>query len=289
MALAAEAAEDGQIVQFLAGAPDLLARYRNAPAAAAALIAAAIDARRLGMGVELPLAFRRSGSAGVPDRRRLGRSQRGLDGTGPGCTLLPSARASGARWPASVPASSETARLTGWQTYLEQHGRRERRRDIPPADFWTAALRFAAPADLSKLADAATARGLLRDAARLHKQAIALGDTSAAADFVKHWHALHPDAADPNPARWAAANASLDDPFAVAWLLHALLNAGAREAVAALLARDPAAHADLGDPHAAAFLLDALRRTSAEEQALALAERAAAHADSRTSAASPRC
>ena len=45
------------MIQFLAGAPELLARYRNAPPAAAALIDAAMDARRLGMGAGLPQAF----------------------------------------------------------------------------------------------------------------------------------------------------------------------------------------------------------------------------------------
>jgi Trypsin-like peptidase domain len=54
---AAATARDGQVIQFLAGAPELLARYRNAPPAAAALICAAMDARRLGMGVGLPHAF----------------------------------------------------------------------------------------------------------------------------------------------------------------------------------------------------------------------------------------
>jgi hypothetical protein len=54
---AASAAENGQVIQFLAGAPELLARYRNAPPAAAALISAAMDARRLGMGIALPQAF----------------------------------------------------------------------------------------------------------------------------------------------------------------------------------------------------------------------------------------
>jgi hypothetical protein len=53
----AAGAEDGRVVQFLAGAPELVARYRNAPAAAAALVDAAMDARRLGMGIALPLAF----------------------------------------------------------------------------------------------------------------------------------------------------------------------------------------------------------------------------------------
>ena len=50
LAAAVEAAERGQITQFLAGAPELMARYRNAPSAAKAVINAAIDARHLGMG-----------------------------------------------------------------------------------------------------------------------------------------------------------------------------------------------------------------------------------------------
>jgi len=50
LAQAAAGARDGQVIQFLAGAPELLARYRHAPPAAAALIHAAMDARRLGMG-----------------------------------------------------------------------------------------------------------------------------------------------------------------------------------------------------------------------------------------------
>ena len=57
LAQAAAGAQDGQVIQFLAGAPELLARYRNAPPAAAALIHAAMDARRLGMGPALPQAF----------------------------------------------------------------------------------------------------------------------------------------------------------------------------------------------------------------------------------------
>jgi len=57
LALAAATARDGQVIQFLAGAPELLARYRNAPPAAAALIGAAMDTRRLGMGAGHPRAF----------------------------------------------------------------------------------------------------------------------------------------------------------------------------------------------------------------------------------------
>ena len=52
------------MIQFLAGAPELLARYRNAPPAAEALIHAAMDARRLGMGIGLPQAFLEAAAPG---------------------------------------------------------------------------------------------------------------------------------------------------------------------------------------------------------------------------------
>ena len=64
MLLAARSAPDGEVIQFLAGAPELLARYRNAPPAAAALIYAAMDARRLGMGAGLPQAFLEAAAPG---------------------------------------------------------------------------------------------------------------------------------------------------------------------------------------------------------------------------------
>ena len=64
LAQAAAGAQDGQVIQFLAGAPELLARYRNAPPAAAALIHAAMDARRLGMGIGLPQAFLEAAAPG---------------------------------------------------------------------------------------------------------------------------------------------------------------------------------------------------------------------------------
>ena len=64
LARAAAGSQDGQVIQYLAGAPELLARYRNAPPAAAALISAAMDARRLGAGIGLPLPFMEAAAPG---------------------------------------------------------------------------------------------------------------------------------------------------------------------------------------------------------------------------------
>ena len=281
LALAAGAAEAGQVTQFLAGAPELMARYRNAPPAAAALITAAIDARRLGMGIALPLAFLEAAAPGYltdADWDALGEDwleqalgytaapARGIPG--PLSRIRP--RAAGSATPATGPAY----RLAD---YLDQHGRRARRPDFPPASFWAAAARFATPGDLPALARAAQDRGLYRDAARLRKHATTHGDTYEAAALIQWWHSLYLHSSDPNPARWAAARASLDDPLAVAGLLDALREAGA-DGQAAALAHRAAAHAAVDDPSAVARLLVALRGAGADGQAAALADRAAAHA-----------
>ena len=72
MALAARSASDGEVIQFLPAHLELLARYRTAPPAAAALIRR--DGRpppghRSRAAAGLPGSRR----AGVPDRRRMER------------------------------------------------------------------------------------------------------------------------------------------------------------------------------------------------------------------------
>ena len=198
LARAAKAAEDGQVIQFLAGAPELMARYRNAPPAAAALISAAIDARRLGMGIALPLAFLEAAAPGYltdTEWDALGEDwlEQALAYTAAPCKGIrgPLARIRPRTIDRAVPAPDPVYRLAD---YLEQHGRRTRRRYIPPAGFWKAAARFANPDDLPALAEAAEDRGLLRDAARLRKHATAHGDTSEAVALVKRWHSLQPHA-----------------------------------------------------------------------------------------------
>jgi uncharacterized protein YidB (DUF937 family) len=276
LAWAAEAAEGGQVIQFVAGVPELMARYRNAPPTAAALISAAMDARRLGMGVALPLAFLEAAAPSYltdTDWDGLGEDwlEQALAYTAAPCKGIrgPLTRIRPRSIRSADPAHGPGYRLAD---YLEQHGGYARRRHIPPADFWDAAVRFADPGDLPALAIAAENRGLLRDAARLRRRATAHGDTSEAAVFIERWHSVHPDSADPNPARWAAVHASLAIPYDVAGLLYALRKAGAAEQAKALAVR-AAAHPALDDPRAVAWALDALRDTGAEEQLAALLAR----------------
>ncbi len=296
LALAAKSAADGQVVQFLAGAPELLARYRNAPPAARAVTEAAMDARRLGMGAALPCSFLEAAAPGyldddqwdglgedwleqalaytaVPCKGARGPLTRIRPRPGPpGPARQPRDHADQHGHPAG-PAAGPAYRLADW---LDQHGRSRRATQIPPAQFWGAAAARVAPGDQAALGDSAASRGLYRAAAQLYKNAAVGGGDPRAAQ----WLAQPPPClrADPRPAHWAAAHAALDDPVGVAVLLRGLRETSAEQQAAALLARDPAAHVSLDDPVGVVFLLRGLRGAGAEQQAAALAERAAAHA-----------
>ncbi len=167
LALAAEAAEGGQVIQFLAGAPELMARYRNAPPAAAALINAAMDARRLGLGIALPLAFLEAAAPGYltdTDWDGLGEDwlEQALAYTaapckgirGPLTRIRPRPARSRPSGPGPRDRDEQLADgrvsmagmpLYRLADYLDQHGRRHRADQIPPADFWAAATDHALP------------------------------------------------------------------------------------------------------------------------------------------------
>ena len=292
LVLAARLAPDGAVTQFLAGAPELLTRYRNAPPEAAALISAAMDARRLGMGVGLPQAFLEAAAPGYlaeGEWDALGEDwlERALayatvpckGAGGPLTRIRPRpARARAARsgppdsgaQPTGGPGGITGGPLYRLADYLDQHSRQHRKGQIPPAEFWAAAAAHASPADQAALGDAAHARGLYRDAAQLHKNAAASGSLRSAL-YLSH----PPDClrADPSPAHWPATHVSLDDSYAVAALLDSLRTAGADGQAAALLARNPAAHAPLDNPGSVAVLLDGLQKAGAQEQAAALLAR----------------
>jgi hypothetical protein len=291
LVLAARLAAEGEVVQFLAGAPELLARYRNAPPAAAALISAAMDARRLGVGAGLPHAFLEAATPGyltgdqwdalgedwleqalayaaVPCRGARGPLTR-IRPRPPRARAARSGPRDGGEQPAGGPGGVTGGRLYRLADYLDQHGRRHREGQFPPPEFWAAAAAHASPADQAALGDAAHARGLYRDAAQLHKNAAASGRLQAAFYLSRPPDCLQ---ADPRPAHWAAAHVSLDNP-GVGFLLDRLWAAGADGQAAALLARDPAAHAPLDDPDGVAWLLYMLRAAGADGQAAALLAR----------------
>ncbi|MES9526081.1 hypothetical protein [Streptomyces capoamus] len=280
---AAAYARDGQVTQYLAGGLLLLDRYEDAPPAARALIHAAMDARRLGAGPRIPLAWlAQAGPGYLTDNewdeteddwleQTLGYVTAPRNGI-PG--ILTSVKTGADRnqrnRPSIRPGAGSARPQPGQQEpayrladYLDQHGRHHRADAIPPVDFWTAAAHHAHPNDVGPLGNAAWRRGLYRDAAQLHKLATTHGHGHAAEALVRHLRRLH--RADTRPAQWAAAHVALDYPGAVAWLLYVLRKVGAQEQVDALAAR-AATHVALDDPAVVARLLDRLREVGAQEQ-----------------------
>ncbi|MFF2999498.1 hypothetical protein ACFVTC_33870 [Streptomyces sp. NPDC057950] len=284
---AARSAVDAEVTQYLAGVPYLMDRYRTAEGATRALIQCAMDARRLGAGLHLPLDW----LAGAAPSYLTDTEYHALNAdwltkalayTTEPCNGIPGiltpVNTSGPRNQRTRrrPDHSPQAPRYLLADYLDQHGRHRRSKKIPPIDFWTAAVTHAHPADLASLGHAAWARGLYRDATQLLKSATTHGNANAAVHLVSRLHTMYPG--DDHPAQWAAAHVALNDPSAVTGLLRVLREVGADEQVSVLLARDPAAHVALNDPGAVTGLLRVLREVGADEQvSVLLARDPAAH------------
>ncbi|MER6314374.1 helix-turn-helix domain-containing protein [Streptomyces sp. NPDC001581] len=191
------AGADGRITQDLAGAPELLNRYRHATPAAAAALEAAMDARRLGVGLHLPQAFLTDAAADyltdtdydqltddwaeqafaelaapvhgkqAPLRRTTPRTQRRPPAPAPSSAV-------------HGPATSTAGPVFRLADYLEQHGRTSRRYLCPPASFWHAAhTRLTDPDDLGNLTQAAENRHRLQWAHSLRHRAADHGNPDA--------------------------------------------------------------------------------------------------------------
>ncbi|MFE7212530.1 hypothetical protein ACFU93_21550, partial [Streptomyces sp. NPDC057611] len=186
---------DGRVTQDLAGAPELLNRYRHASPAAKALLKAAMDARRLSVRLYLPQAFLTDAAtdyltdsdydqltedwaeqAYAELAKPVHGKQAPLRRTTPRPPRRPPtpATAAGAVAPQ---AAGPQLRLAD---YLEQHGRATRRHLCPPASFWHAAhAHLAHPDDLNHLAGAAEELHRLQWAHHLRHRAADHGSTDA--------------------------------------------------------------------------------------------------------------
>ncbi|MFD7027031.1 transcriptional regulator [Streptomyces sp. NPDC059917] len=194
---------DGHLTQQLAGAPQLLHRYRAAGPAERALLRAAMDARRLGVGPHLPGSFLTDAAVDyltegeydaladgweryayprlaepvhgnlAPLRRIRPRPVRGPTG------------APGASGPAALPARAPGGPRYRLADYLEQHGRAEGHAQCPPESFWRAAHDHLTEAeDVYRLAGAARERYRSRWARHLTVRAAELGHPYALAKIA---------------------------------------------------------------------------------------------------------
>ncbi|MEU3991607.1 hypothetical protein AB0F24_25120 [Streptomyces platensis] len=180
----------GRITQDLAGAPELLRRYEHSTPTARAVLQAAMDARRLGVGLHLPQTFLTDAAidylsdqdydeltddwaeAAFADLARpVHGKQAPLSRTG----ARPRRRPPGAPTSAPTP-SSVTGPVFRIADYLEQHGRSTRLRLCPPASFWAAAhAHLTHPDDLGNLAIAAERRHRLQWAQHVRLRAADAG------------------------------------------------------------------------------------------------------------------
>ena len=233
MALAARSAPDGEVIQFLAGAPELLDRYRNAPPTARALIEAAMDARRLGMGAGLPQAFLKAAAPGyLTDAEWDALGKDWLDQAlaytavpckgvrGPLTRIRPRPARPRRPQPRGQPASTAAAAgpLYRLADYLDQHGRAHRASQIPPAEFWVRPPRTPRPATRPRSATPPTpaaCTGTPPSCTRTPPPAATPAPSPTSA-------ILRTASADPRPVHWAAAHVSLDHPDGVARLLDSL-------------------------------------------------------------------
>ncbi|MET7674381.1 helix-turn-helix domain-containing protein [Streptomyces seoulensis] len=238
---------DGRITQDLAGAPELLNRYQHAGPAARAVLQAAMDARRLGVGLHLPQAF-------LTDAATDYLSQSDYDQLTDGWAEQAYAelakpvhgkqaplRQTTPR-PLRRPPAPTSATATGPEAgrgpqfrladYLEQHGRTSRRHLCPPASFWHAALtHLAHPDDLNRIADEAEKRLRLQWAHHLRYQAAAHGSSVALALLA----VLRAEAGDPDGAEVLARQAAgLGDTDALRQLAEMREEAGDRDGAEAL-------------------------------------------------------
>ncbi|MGW6418389.1 hypothetical protein [Streptomyces sp. NPDC055055] len=188
----------GRIAQDLAGAPELLRRYQEGTAAQQAVLRAAMDARRLGMGLHLPWAFLVDAAADYLDEvwnalpedwAETALHELARPGHGAHAPLYrtdrPRRRLPDPFAPQAPPASTAAGPVYRLADYLDQHGRTELRRTCPPASFWETAAHTATPDEQAALAREARDRGRYRHAQLLAQRAAGAGNTGVLRDLAQ--------------------------------------------------------------------------------------------------------
>ncbi|MEU6547902.1 helix-turn-helix domain-containing protein [Streptomyces sp. NPDC046859] len=181
---------DGRVTQDLAGAPQLLTRYENASEQARALLEAAMDARRLGVGLHLPQAFLIDAAADYLHQIDYDRltdnwaeaafAELAEPVHGKQAPLRRTTPRDARRPPTTSASSHQAGPVFRLADYLEQHGRTTRSHLCPPASFWRAAYtHLTRPEDLDNLTKAAEGRHRLEWAHDLQLRAADRGSGGA--------------------------------------------------------------------------------------------------------------
>jgi tetratricopeptide (TPR) repeat protein len=180
------AVSDAGFVQVLAAGPALVRWWEQSPSPyARAVIAAAADARRLGVRSALPRGFFDDAVAGyLTPAQRASAPQEWLS-TALTYALTPLHGAAASLVP--VP-SERLGTVAGYLAadYLVQHARRARRTAVPPDSWWQAMAEHCQhPVDLRRLTSAARARARYECVELLHQRQADRGDTNAIAELAE--------------------------------------------------------------------------------------------------------
>jgi hypothetical protein len=169
-----------RVTQVLAGGPDLVDRWHNAPTPyCRAVITVAVDARRLGHLSALPTEMLRAAAAVYLDGPQRAAAPPGwfADALSYACRTV-----KGAIAPLTA-TSKAVGQVDGYllADYLDQHGRTSRRHALVPDALWAALATHARTgADLNRLGTAAANRGRYQQATILWHAAGQGGDMSMA-------------------------------------------------------------------------------------------------------------
>jgi hypothetical protein len=143
-------APDGEVIQCLAGVPELMTRYKRARRVPKALIHAAMDARRFGMGAEIPRRFfEQAAPASLPRDTRSSLSPGWASEAPYSLSSIPGAARPRCHRSGSAPTAWGVRERYRLASCLDLPGRRIRRGVWPPAGFWKAAEDCADAADMT--------------------------------------------------------------------------------------------------------------------------------------------
>ncbi|WP_328755812.1 helix-turn-helix domain-containing protein [Streptomyces sp. NBC_00271] len=146
---------DGRVTQDLAGAPELLRRFEHSSPAARAVLEVAMDARRLGVSLNLPQAFLVDAAIDYLSENdhaqlsedwvqaalaELAHPVHGKQAPLRHTPVRPKRRSPGSLTQSALPSPPEEP-VFRLADYLEQHGRATRGLVCPLASFWDAAYR----------------------------------------------------------------------------------------------------------------------------------------------------
>ncbi|MGW3982100.1 hypothetical protein [Streptomyces mirabilis] len=310
LATAASSVQDGKITQYLAAGFELTDLYNTATPGPRALLDAAMDARRLGHPIGLPLPFLAVAAEGyLTDTEWDLLADNWLEQS----LLQLTSPVKGARGPlhpqkrprgmanATATATGQMYRLAD---FLEDHGRASRRLEQIPALFWQAALQHCEDEAARSLASAAEARGLMQTACRLWAKGAAYAQVANALEAAGRpeeafvWFERAAAGGDTYALRRVsnrlARSGRVEE--ALAWLERAAAESDAYSALTAadlLLGMGRVEEAQVwfertaadGDAYAALVVADRLAAANRLEEALVWFKRAAAAGDGRASQA----